>query len=79
MMQPYGPADLLDYLEHVLDQAGAPHLMTRQLKQTIAEHAACNIRLLNNMAGELLAEASRRQLTQLDESLYLELYSRPRN
>jgi type II secretory pathway predicted ATPase ExeA len=78
MLQPYGSADLLDYLEHILEQAGAPHLMTEQLKQTITEHSGGNIRLLNNIGGELLTEASRRQLTQLDESLYLELFSRPR-
>lgn len=79
LLQPYSSSELLDYLEHVLDQAGAAHLMTKGLKETLCEHACGNIRLLNNMAGELLAEASRRQLDQLDETLYLDLYSRPRN
>ncbi len=76
LLQPYASAELLEYLEHVLNQAAAPHLMTRQLKQTIADHSGGNIRLLNNIASELLTEASRRELTQLDETLYLELFSR---
>lgn len=77
-LRAYSPADLLQYLEHILEQAGAPHLMTKALKHTLTEHACGNIRLLNNMGGELLAEAARRDLTQIDEKLYLELFSQPR-
>ncbi len=34
-----------------------------------------NLRLLNVMAAELLTVAAQRELTQLDEQLFLELYS----
>jgi type II secretory pathway predicted ATPase ExeA len=76
IVQPYSPADLLSYLEHVLQQAGAPHLMTQALKQTLVEHASGNIRVLNNMAADLLAEAAQKGLKQLDEKLFLQLFSR---
>jgi len=77
-LQPYKPKDLLNYLEHVLEQAGAAHLMTNGLKQIIVEYACGNIRLLNNICSELLTEGARRELTRLDETLYLELFSVPR-
>jgi len=76
MISPYSSSDLLKYLEHALQEAGAPHLMTLDLKETLAEHAAGNIRLLNNIAAELLDEGARREMTQLDEKLYLEIFSR---
>lgn len=78
MLQPYRSEDLLAYLGHVLEQAGCSHLMTKALKQTMADHSCGNIRMLNNIGGELLAEAARRDLTQIDEKLFLELYSQSR-
>ena len=78
MLSPYSTADLMAYLEHMLEQAGASHLMTKGLKEMIAEHGCGNIRFVNNIAGEMLTEASQRNLSQLDEALYLEMYSRAR-
>ena len=76
ILEPYRPADLLAYLEHALEQAAAPHLMTQGLKQTLSEHAGGNIRVLCNMAAQLLAAAAQKQLSQLDEKLFLEAFSR---
>jgi type II secretory pathway predicted ATPase ExeA len=76
MLQPYLPADLLNYLQHALEQAGAAHLMTQGLQETLVEHAAGNIRVLNNMAADLLAEGAQKKVKQLDEKLFLELFSR---
>jgi len=39
------------------------------------DHAVGNYRVLTGMASELLATAAQRELTQLDEKLFLELYS----
>ena len=75
MIQPYSPRELLEYLEHALQQAAAPHLMTSGLKQTIVEHAGGNIRVLNNMAAELLATAAQKELAQMDEKLFLQVFS----
>jgi len=76
-LTPYSKPDLLDYIEHALEQAGAAHLMTEPLKQTLVEHSAGNIRLLNNMCEEMLAHGAQRKVDRLDEKLFLELFSRP--
>jgi type II secretory pathway predicted ATPase ExeA len=69
------PKELLDWLRHVLIQAGNPHLMTPELMTTLAEHAAGNLRVLSIMASELLALAAKRELRQLDQKLYLDAYA----
>ena len=74
-LSPASPPDLLDGLRHALDQAGNPHLMTPELMTTLTEHAAGNYRILMIMAAELLDAAAQRELQQLDEKLYLELYA----
>ena len=75
-LQPFARDDLLAYLEHALSQAGAPHLMSQTLRETLSEHAAGNLRVLNSMAAEMLLEGSRREMPQLDEKLFLEMFSR---
>lgn len=64
--------ELCACLDHLLDAAGAPTLMTTELKTTLAEHAAGNYRVLMNMADELLSVAVDRDLPRLDEKLFLE-------
>ena len=66
-------------LDHPLDAAGHPTLMTADLKTTLAEHALGNYRVLTTMAAELLAVAAQRELAQLDEKLYLEVFAPPRS
>jgi len=52
--------------------------MTPELVHTLCEHALGNYRVLTAMAAELLAAAAQRELPQLDEKLYLELFVQPR-
>ena len=52
-------------------------LMTPALRQTLCDHAAGNYRILTTMAAELLAAAAQRELAQLDEKLYLEVFAQP--
>lgn len=77
------PQDLLDWLQHVLAAAGQPHLITQEVQNTLAEHAAGNLRVLATMANDLLALAARRDLPQIDQKLYFELFAaqqpRPRS
>jgi len=75
-LEPYTREDLLDYLEHSLNQAGAPQLMTQTLMKTVVDHCAGNQRVLNNMAAELLAMGLKKEASQLDEKLFLEVFSR---
>lgn len=69
--------ELLACLDHILEVAGNPSLMTTELKATLADHAAGNYRVLMNLADELLATALDRDLPRLDEKLYLEAFGQP--
>ncbi len=66
--------ELAACLEHLLTSSGNAHLLTPELTSTLCDHAIGNYRVLTIMAGELLANAAQRELTQLDEKLFLELY-----
>ena len=68
-------ADITAFLDHTLDAAGASHVLTDGLKQTLIEHALGNPRILCIMANDLLYAAAARNLKQLDEQLYLELFT----
>jgi type II secretory pathway predicted ATPase ExeA len=70
------PVDQLrQCLLHLLKSAGNPGLIAPPLIQTLCEHAMGNARLLTNMAGELLAEAQRRELDGIDEKLFFEVFN----
>jgi general secretion pathway protein A len=67
--------ELLACLEHLLEAAGNPSLMTQELKATLAEHSAGNYRVLMNLADELLAVALDRDLPRLDEKLFFDVFA----
>ena len=69
--------ELLACLEHLLAGAGNASLMTPQLRQTLCDHAIGNYRILTTLAAELLTAAAQRDLTQLDEKLYLDIFAQP--
>jgi len=69
------PAQLLACVNHVIKMAGNPKLMTPGLLQALCEHAAGNLRLLMNMANDLLAAACQQEREQLDEKLYFEVFA----
>jgi len=69
--------ELLACLDHLLESAGNPSLMTTELKATLADHAAGNYRILMNLSDELLALAADRDLPRLDEKLFLEAFAQP--
>jgi len=75
VLLPLSPEQLQDYLNFALDQAGNSQLMTPELIQALTTHAAGNLRVLNQMAAELLVAAAERNLSCIDESLFLELFS----
>jgi hypothetical protein len=49
--------------------------MTSELIETVAAHTANNLRVLNQMAAELLNAAAERDLPRIDVSLFFELFS----
>ncbi len=71
------PEQLMQGLDHLLACAGNPSLMTKELMQTLCDHAMGNYRALCTMANELLTTAAHQEKTQLDEKLYLECFAAP--
>jgi type II secretory pathway predicted ATPase ExeA len=71
------PAELEECLKHALQRAGAPKLMTPELIATLCDHAQGNLRALMNIAGDLLAVATQREVHQIDEKLFLETCTPP--
>jgi type II secretory pathway predicted ATPase ExeA len=75
-LQPFGREDLAAFLDHVIDRAGDPGLLTAPLKATLVEHAAGNPRVLCTLGGELLDMALQRGRPFVDEALFLEAFDR---
>jgi type II secretory pathway predicted ATPase ExeA len=75
LLEPLSPEQLQDYLHFALQQAGNGQLMSEELILTLSGHAANNLRVLNQMAAELLAVAAQQNLASIDVSLFFELFS----
>ena len=69
------PKQLQECLNHRLKAAGNPQLLGPTLLQTLCEHALGNLRLLLNMANDLLAAACQQEREQIDEKLYFEVFA----
>ena len=69
------PSQLLQCVNHLLKMAGNAKLISPSLLQTLCEHAAGNLRLLMNMANDLLAAALQQEREQLDEKLFFEVFA----
>jgi general secretion pathway protein A len=69
-----GQDELRQVLRHALKKAGNPQLLSPSLQDTLVEHAAGNFRVLMTLAGELLMVACERDLSQIDEKLFFDLY-----
>ena len=71
------PAELARLLDHLLEAAGNPALMTAGLKEALVGHAGGNPRALTVMADGLLAAAAEQNRQVLDEKLFLETWGEP--
>lgn len=69
------PKQLQECLNHLLKAAGNPKLLSSSLIQTLCEHASGNLRLLMNMANDLLVAASQQEREVIDEKLYFEVFA----
>jgi len=69
--------ELSSCLDHLLATAGNAGLMTKELRHTLCDHAAGNYRIFIGMAAELLMTAAQREVTVLDEKLYLQVFAPP--
>ena len=71
--------NLLACLAHLQKAAGNPSLLNPKLTEALADHAMGNHRVLTDMAAELLAHAARRELTELDEKLFFDVFNPQRS
>ena len=69
------PKQLQDTLSYRLEKAGNVRLMSPEVQTALCEHAAGNLRLLMNMANELLDAAIRSEADQIDEKLFFETFN----
>ena len=72
-MVPASPKMLVSCLTHVMGEAGNKQLIDQALLLTLADRAMGNYRALCTLANELLMEGARRNLSHIDEKLFLEL------
>jgi type II secretory pathway predicted ATPase ExeA len=75
--EPASREELAACLQHLTNEAGNASLMSPGLQHTLCDHAVGNYRILTTLAAELLAVAAQRELPQLDEKLYLEVFAPP--
>ncbi len=76
-LEPASSETLRSCVIHLMETAGNAKLMTRELIETLCDHALGNYRGLCTMANELLSVGAQRQLDVLDEKLYLEVFGAP--
>ena len=76
VLQPLDKTELRQFLDHMLDRAGGPGLVTNGLKDVLVKHAAGNPRVLCNMAADLLASAVDQDLAELDDALFIKVFGR---
>jgi general secretion pathway protein A len=67
--------ELLEIIKSLVTKAGNPSLMSPDLMATLADKAMGNCRAMTQMAEQLLLTGIRRDLPQLDEQLFIELFS----
>lgn len=75
LLEPVSRDELSSCLEHLMASAGNTALMSSKLKSTLTEHAAGNYRIMMNMADELLAAGALREIAQLDEKLFFDVFA----
>jgi len=70
--------EMMRFFDNLLEKAGNPKLITKGLKETLCDHSAGNYRVLINMANQLLDEALRQEADKIDEALFFQLFSLPK-
>ena len=68
--------DLVGHLEERMAKAGNATLMSKDLIRIIADHSVGNLRVMLTTCDELFTKAIEKDLPQMDEGLFLEVYQR---
>ena len=73
-IEPASREELVAMMKTRIEKAGNPAIMTPGLIDTLVEHAGGNPRSLLQTAEELFASAMSKELRQMDEKLFFDLY-----
>jgi type II secretory pathway predicted ATPase ExeA len=76
-MEPANKDLLAQFVTHCLEAAGNSQLMTKQVIESLAEHAGGNFRTLTNLANELLSAAIKKDVAKVDEKLFIDTFAPP--
>jgi type II secretory pathway predicted ATPase ExeA len=76
-LEPLSKEELINMLTETITKAGCPHLLTDEVKITLAEHALQNPRIMMGQAAELLNSAAEDNLKQIDVEQFFVLYPPP--
>lgn len=76
-MEAVAKEQLVQFIEHCLEAAGNPALMTKSVIEILAEHAGGNYRTLMNLSNELLNAAIKKDIAKIDEQHYFDTFSFP--
>jgi general secretion pathway protein A len=74
-LEALSPKELQECFNHLCAAAGNPALMAPGLVRTLCEHATGNLRLLMNLANDILLSACRQEREVIDEALYFEVFA----
>jgi len=74
VIEPGSHDEMVHLLTGCLDKAGNSHLMTKDLIETLASHAAGIPRIMMNMGLELLIEAFKQEAKVIDEKIFLSVF-----
>jgi len=77
MIEPWMKPQLIHLLQESTQRAGNPKLITGELAETLAEHAAGNPRVMMNLAAECLSIGLKKEVLTLDVGLFFELFPAP--
>ena len=72
---PASQEEMTRLLQHRLETSGNPSLMTPEVQQTLVDRSASNYRVLLNSADELLTRAMEKNIPQIDEKLFFEVFN----
>ena len=79
VMEPLMKSQLIDLLTESVNRAGNSKLLTPDLAETLAEHAAGNPRVMMNLAAECLALGLQNEGSELDQKLFFQLFPATNN
>ena len=74
VLESFSHDEMIHLLSSCLDKAGNPHLMTKDIIETLASHAAGIPRIMMNMGMELLIEAFKQEAKVIDEKIFLAVF-----